>query len=75
MIKPTQKWVGWRYALLIGGLVGSVALFMYPIAVSPYFYPQKWSKYIIFHHRQYLLCKLLCRANMDSQYSAASIFR
>ena len=41
------KMVGWRYALLVGGLVGSVALCMYPIAIDPYFRPEKWSKSIV----------------------------
>jgi predicted MFS family arabinose efflux permease len=36
------RFVGWRYAVLVGGLVGAIALAMYPIAVAPYLYPEKW---------------------------------
>jgi predicted MFS family arabinose efflux permease len=36
------RWVGWRYAALVGGLVGAIALAMYPIAIDPYRHPDKW---------------------------------
>ena len=39
------RWTGWRFAALIGGLVGSIALVMYPIAVDPYLHPDKWRMY------------------------------
>ncbi|CAG9802339.1 unnamed protein product [Chironomus riparius] len=38
--KPT--WTGWRYAALIGGLVGAVTLTLYPIAIEPIMNPQKY---------------------------------
>lgn len=34
--------VGWRYATLIGGLVGLIGLTLYPIAIDPYLNPDKW---------------------------------
>jgi len=48
MAQGTKRMIGWRYAALVGGLVGAIALAMYPIAISPYLYPQKWRKYV-FH--------------------------
>ncbi|KAL5012877.1 hypothetical protein ScPMuIL_011428 [Solemya velum] len=33
---------GWRYAAMIGGLVGAIGLALYPIAVDPYLHPEKW---------------------------------
>ena len=39
-----SRFVGWRFAALIGGIVGAIALAMYPIAVDPYFNPDKYSK-------------------------------
>jgi len=48
-MEKTKKWVGWRYAALVGGLVGSIVLAMYPIAIHPYLYPDKWSKLFDFH--------------------------
>lgn len=38
--KPT--WTGWRYAALIGGLVGAITLTLYPIAIEPIMNPQKY---------------------------------
>ena len=38
------RWIGWRYGALVGGLVGIIAVAMYPIAVDPYFNPEKWSE-------------------------------
>lgn len=34
---------GWRYAAMIGGLVGAIALAMYPIAIDPMMNPEKYS--------------------------------
>jgi len=45
-MEKTTKLVGWKYAAFIGGLVGTIAILMYPIAIHPYLFPQKWSKYI-----------------------------
>jgi hypothetical protein len=36
------KFVGWRYYALIGGIVGSIAIAIYPIAIHPYLYPEQW---------------------------------
>lgn len=36
--------IGWRYATLLGGLVGLIGLTFYPIAIDPYLNPEKWSK-------------------------------
>ena len=41
---------GWRYGMLIGGLVGGIALVMYPIAVMPYMDSSQWSKLLSVHH-------------------------
>jgi hypothetical protein len=38
------RWVGWRFGVLVGGLVGSIALAMYPIAIDPYLRPHKWQE-------------------------------
>lgn len=35
--------VGWRYAALIGGLVGTIALAAYPVIIDPMMNPEKWS--------------------------------
>ncbi len=40
--------VGWKYGAFIGGLVGAIALAMYPIAVDPYMNPKQWSEYLNF---------------------------
>lgn len=40
--KPT--WTGWRYAALWGGLVGAIALTLYPIAIEPILNPQKYKE-------------------------------
>lgn len=41
--------VGWRYTALIGGLVGGIALAIYPIIIDPMINTEKYSKqfYII----------------------------
>ncbi|XP_066150704.1 small integral membrane protein 20 [Euwallacea fornicatus] len=36
--------VGWRYALFIGGLVGTLGLATYPIIIDPMMNPEKWKK-------------------------------
>lgn len=36
---------GWRYAALMGGLVGAIGLALYPIAVVPMINPDKYSKF------------------------------
>lgn len=38
---------GWRYAALIGGLVGAIAITIYPIIIDPMLNPDKYSKDII----------------------------
>lgn len=35
---------GWRYATLIGSLVGLIGVVFYPIAIDPYLNPDKWKK-------------------------------
>jgi len=40
-----KRLIGWRYALTVGGLAGAIVLCLFPIAIYPYFYPQKWRKY------------------------------
>lgn len=42
---------GWRYAALIGGLVGAIGITIYPIIIDPMLNPDKYSKYslIIFN--------------------------
>lgn len=40
-----KKFVGWRYAALIGGFVTAVCAAMYPIAIDPALNPDKWSKF------------------------------
>ena len=42
---PPVKWVGVRYWALVGGLVSAIGLTMYPIAIDPYFNPEKWRMY------------------------------
>ncbi len=39
-----KKMTGWRYGALVGGLVGAIALAMYPIAIAPYIDPKPWRK-------------------------------
>lgn len=39
------SFVGWRYAALVGGLVGAIALTSYPIIIDPMINPEKWSEY------------------------------
>jgi hypothetical protein len=45
---PTQKvkntWTGWRYAVLIGGIVGLIGIALYPIAIEPMLNPEKYKK-------------------------------
>jgi len=36
------KFVGWRYAALIGGIVGGITIMIYPISIHPYLYPEQW---------------------------------
>lgn len=36
--------VGWRYAALVGGLVGAIALTSYPIIIDPMINPEKWKR-------------------------------
>lgn len=36
---------GWRYAALIGGLVGMIGLTLYPIAIAPMMDASEYSKY------------------------------
>ncbi len=38
--------VGWKYAAVVGGLFGTIALAMYPIAVDPYLNPKQWREYL-----------------------------
>nr|CAI5838944.1 unnamed protein product [Callosobruchus analis] len=33
---------GWRFGALIGGLVGAIAITIYPIIIDPMFHPQKY---------------------------------
>jgi hypothetical protein len=40
--KPT--WTGWRYAALIGGLVGAITLTLYPIAIDPMLNAEKYKE-------------------------------
>ncbi|XP_023029925.2 small integral membrane protein 20 [Leptinotarsa decemlineata] len=35
---------GWRYAALIGGLVASIGLTIYPIIIHPMMNPEKYKK-------------------------------
>ncbi len=35
---------GWRYAAFIGGIVGAVALTIYPIIISPMLNPEPWKQ-------------------------------
>ncbi|KAJ8950471.1 hypothetical protein NQ314_007858 [Rhamnusium bicolor] len=37
---------GWRFAVLIGGLVGAIGIAMYPIVVDPMLNPEKYSMYL-----------------------------
>ncbi|CAB3384798.1 Hypothetical predicted protein [Cloeon dipterum] len=39
-----QTWKGWRFGALVGGLVGTIALTLYPIAVQPMMDTSKWKK-------------------------------
>ncbi|KAL1506522.1 hypothetical protein ABEB36_005870 [Hypothenemus hampei] len=36
--------VGWRYAALIGGMVGAIGLAVYPIIIDPIRNPDKYKK-------------------------------
>jgi len=46
-----KKFIGLRYALFVGGIAGSIVLCMIPIAIYPYFYPQKWREcFTFFYH-------------------------
>ncbi|KAG5684391.1 hypothetical protein PVAND_013626 [Polypedilum vanderplanki] len=40
--RPT--WTGWRYAALIGGLVGAITLTLYPIAIEPMLNTKKYKE-------------------------------
>lgn len=42
--KIQKTWTGWRYAALIGGLVGAITLTLYPIAIEPIINPEKYKK-------------------------------
>ncbi|CAG9818301.1 unnamed protein product [Phaedon cochleariae] len=42
MAAPLLK--GWRYALLLGGLVGGIGLAIYPIIIDPMSNPEKYKK-------------------------------
>nr|CAH7718465.1 unnamed protein product [Callosobruchus chinensis] len=35
---------GWRFAALIGGLVGAIAITIYPIIIDPMFNPDKYKR-------------------------------
>lgn len=35
---------GWRFAALVGGLVGALGLALYPIAIAPYLNSDEWKK-------------------------------
>ncbi|XP_014769837.1 small integral membrane protein 20-like [Octopus bimaculoides] len=35
---------GWRYALVVGSLVGLTLAAAYPIIIDPYFNPRKWQE-------------------------------
>lgn len=41
MRKPLK---GWRYAAVVGGLVGAISLAIYPIIIDPMMNPDKWKK-------------------------------
>lgn len=34
--KVVNTWTGWRYAALIGGIIGLITLTLYPIAIEVY---------------------------------------
>jgi len=36
--------VGWKFGAMVGTLVGAIAIAIYPIAISPYLYPEQWKK-------------------------------
>lgn len=38
--RPILK--GWRYAVFVGSIVGSIGLAIYPIIIMPYFNPTPW---------------------------------
>lgn len=42
---PPKRLVGWRYAVFIGSIVGSIALAAYPVIISPMINPDYYSKY------------------------------
>jgi Domain of unknown function (DUF4538) len=42
--KKTYLWTGWRYAALIGAIVGTIGLTLYPIAIEPMLNPEKYKK-------------------------------
>ena len=43
-MKTPNKWTGWRYGALIGGLVGAIGLALYPIVVQPMLDPSHYSR-------------------------------
>lgn len=49
------SFVGWRYAALVGGLVGAIALTSYPIIIDPMINPEKWSEYKSWEQWSWLL--------------------
>lgn len=44
-MKTPNKWTGWRYGVLVGGLVGAIGLALYPIAVQPMLDPSQYSMF------------------------------
>lgn len=42
---PPKRLVGWRYAVFIGTIVGSIALAAYPVIISPMINPDYYSEY------------------------------
>lgn len=43
-VKVQKTWTGWRYAALIGTLIGAITLTLYPIAIEPMINPEKYKK-------------------------------
>lgn len=41
----TKRLVGWRYVATIGGFIGFLGVFIYPIIISPLLEPDHYSKF------------------------------
>lgn len=39
-----STWSGWKYTALIGGLIGSIALAVYPVVIDPMINTEKYKK-------------------------------